>query len=112
MFWAVFHAVKQQQSLGYAPGGKNPIGYKTTLVWSGLDGVFKTDSSEEACKAAAKKNGTLGVYVAIECLPWGAELFDVEGVEEVGTGFEDDMTRMEKLERRTRELEKRADIPF
>lgn len=37
-------------------------------------GVYQADDPDEACKAAASDNGTMGTFVAVVCHVWGVEV--------------------------------------
>lgn len=77
------------------------------LVWSGPVGVFEADKAEHACQAAAKKVGWMGSYFAIDGYPWGVELFEAQATE---FGADTELSKMDKLAIRTRELEREAGI--
>lgn len=59
----------------------------TGLVWASAPvGVFRAGSSQQACQAAAKKQGSIGTFFAVEGEPWGLEMQRVDGVDELGYG--------------------------
>lgn len=115
MYWIVFSRIRNEnagQSYGQYPGGApqffGPI--RPTFSMSIVPAIFRCDTAEQACQAAAKKIGGMGTYFAVEGTPWGVDLLDVEGVSELG---DDELT--DDKERRIRELERtvldRDDLP-
>lgn len=78
----------------------------TGLVWDNQPvGVFRADDAELACRAAARKQGTVGTFFAVDGFAWGVELTDVEGAEELGIN-----TPVDPLANRIRDLERQLDI--
>lgn len=76
------------------------------MQWSSTPvGVFKATTAEKACQAAAKKTGWMGNYFALEGFPWGVELFDTEEAAEWGDDETKNMTKLQQMEARSRELE-------
>lgn len=72
MFYLVFGStqeINQQGDQYLFWGANNPVG------------VFRGDSPDDACKAAAKRTRRMGTYAAIECNVWGLDLLDSGAVE-------------------------------
>ena len=92
--------------------GVGGVGYKQITVTDGfiweIAGVFAANSAESACKKAAQKTGRMGNFFAVEGFPWGVEMLDVEDAVEFG-GV-DSMSKIQKLENRSRELEAEVGI--
>ena len=103
-YYIVFGA-NQQVPSGQAYGGP-PTNAPHTLVWFNAPiGVFRTDTAERACMAAAKKSGAIGTFFAVDGTPWGVELMDVEGATELGGPPNIDDER----DRRIHDLERQLD---
>lgn len=114
MYYLVMSMYKEPQPasgyVAYDVRG-NPVPVPSNQVapnihWT-VVGVFEADKAEDACQAAAKKNGSMGNYFAVEGFPWGIDLTETDAVE-FGTG--QPMSRLKQLENRSREMEKEADI--
>jgi len=89
-YWLVFGSKK----ISRAPGS-------TELAdWTPI-GVYESDASDEACKAAAQREGTMGTYFAIEGSPWGITMLQPEGVKALGQemGPNPQAVRIRELER-------------
>jgi hypothetical protein len=86
--------------------GQKSTGFNRTYMnWQEKPvGVFRAESAESACRLAAKKNGRMGTYFAVEGFPWGVEMFDADDASELGV--ENPLSKLEQLENRSRELEK------
>lgn len=65
-------------------------------------GVFRCETAELACQAAAKKVGQIGTYFAIEGTPWGIDMMAVDDVLELGH----EPPEEDEKERRIRALER------
>lgn len=78
----------------------NAIRQGNRLSWPNIVGVFKATTPEFACRAAAKRQGTVGTYFAVEGFPWGIEMEEVEGTEELGSerSLTDVMRERQELE--------------
>jgi hypothetical protein len=80
------------------------------LQWLGSPvGVFKAETAEAACRAAAKRTGTMGTFFAVEGTPWGVSMIGSDATE-LGVDFEESQSDLDRLERRTRELERSVGI--
>lgn len=80
---------------------------QTTNRWEPVD-VYEADTAEQACQAAARDNGHMGDYFGVEGFPWGVHLLDTGGARKFGAT--DELTAMQKLQNRTRELERQAGL--
>jgi hypothetical protein len=88
-FYMVFAGIKQDKLIQWSA---QPVG------------VFRADSAEQACQAAAKKTGFMGNYFALQGTPWGIELFETDA-DEFGAD-----TTIDPLQRRIAELEKSTGV--
>ena len=83
MYYIVFARTVNQPVGGYPGQPQGPVGapsYNMTVVPT----LFRAESPEKACQAAARKVGGMGTYFAVEGFPWGVDMMSVEGVSEVG----------------------------
>lgn len=58
---------------------KRPIGFmgEKALDWGQPPiGVYNAPTPEVACQAAARDNGTMATYFAVEGTPWGVDLYE------------------------------------
>jgi hypothetical protein len=92
-YWLVFaaQAVTTQDPNPVERGGRVwEYRHRATgeLAWAPSPiGMFHAESGDQACKAAARKIGSMGVFFAVSGTPWGVSMAD-SGAEEVGLDFE------------------------
>lgn len=112
MYWLVFNKQTTPAAMAGGPnfGGMHAVAPEFTEVKI-VPAIFRAACAEDACRAAAKKMGAVGTYFAVEGTPWGVEMLDVEGVEELGA----EPSETDEKERRIRALERtvldREDLP-
>ena len=112
--YIVFAAQPETYQDGYIEGpprtyveNKRPTG---RLLWQGQPvGVFRGESAEQACQAAARKAGVIGTFFAIEGFPWGVSLLHTVAEELTMTDPAEE-TRLAQLEKRSRKMEREAGI--
>lgn len=111
-YYAVWSGVKDED-----PRGRERISW-------GLAGIFKAENAESACQAAARKSQRMGTFFAIEGYPWGIDLMEqtasefgiedrVSEAERQGRELEQkiaQLSRLQQLEIRSREMERDAGI--
>lgn len=106
MYWLVVNKTTRPQATG--PRGERLVPDNVTEFQ--FVGIFRADHAEDACKAGARKLGSVGTYFAVEGTPWGVDMIEVEGVTELGEPETGD-----EQERRLRALERsvldRDDLP-
>lgn len=106
MYWLVFNRQSRPQAEQVS---RDIYGRETGRTQIGPDyvqivpvAIFRCDTAEQACQAAAKKSAMMGTYFAIEGTPWGVDMIEVEGVEELGVappGEDEKDRRIRALER-------------
>lgn len=109
MYWLVFNKWSETQGAQFSSGGSLVAMPAQVSQIRIVPAIFRADTAEQACQAAAKKMGSMGTYFAVEGTPWGVDLVDVEGVEELGAPETEDAK-----ERRIRALERSVldhDVP-
>lgn len=91
---------------------KRPVGFmgEKALDWSNPPiGVYSADTPQDACQAAAKDNGQMATYFAVEGTPWGVDLFEAPAKqlgrsESSGDRMSRVLDRMEENDRKLAEL--------
>ena len=93
---------------------KRPRGFMggQFLDWSQPPvGVYKAETAEQACQAAAKDHGQMATYFAIEGYAWGIDMMEVPNTAQLGRSEtpEERMTRvldrMEETDKRIAQLQ-------
>ena len=63
---------------------QNPWGYPRVKTFMAPIAVWRAETPEKACQAAAAATRKLTTYIAIPCTSWGIEMIEVEGASEFG----------------------------
>lgn len=86
MYYIVFF----KQNVAAVPRAAGmPLAPRAHVEMGVVPAVFRCADAATACKAAAKRIGSMGSYFAVEGTPWGIDMLDVGVVEVLGEELND-----------------------